>query len=1020
MCENNTDLFVITGGNGFIVSPTPDNICSPHIDRKKGSHVAARLYTNGHRVRIVDIAEYSSFDAPICHEKIIGNLCDPATCERAVRGAHTVLHFAAMMGGMGTIHAHNDFAIYGANHRMTENILFASLTAGVKRLLYASSACVYPEHLQKDSSCDVSLSEDDVWRHMPPSSQGLYGLEKLHSENLLSQFKSAMDIRIARFHNVFGPRGAWTNGHEKAPAALIRKALASKLLGDSPAVMEIWGDGMQRRSFLFIDDAVDAILRLIDSNSGEAVNIGSDRSITILNLARLAINAAGLPDSAVDFQFDSSKPVGVGSRNSNNTLVRALLDWSPQVTLEQGVIRTAQWIEEEIERVIKDIGHASARSAFLKDLQRSRLIEFQKESVVFAILLPITSRGTVNPRGCLEHLTTFARSLSRTTWRDRTELGGTHFHVRIYLAIDHDDALLAPDGREARDILTDQGFSDVDVQSYAFPQGHVCKLWRASARLAWENGCDYCVLMGDDVELLDEGWMRDTVSEFQSIAARERVPSNFGCVVFTDTSFPGMPTFPILHRTHLDIFDGEVIPDHFINQDGDPFIYQLYRRWGCAVMFDSRIRNNVGGSDEARYEKQHAANWTFQILDKSCSRVEAWLAITAPSVQRKVTLDVIIPSYRVDMGFLEPILQLQSSSTCSVMWIVIVDNPNAPGLGTLQHQHGHRADVRIRVNTVNVGASSSRNRGLDEAAGEWAHFLDDDVLPASNLLEQAEKVIRAHPDATGFIGNSYFPEAATVFTCALHLSGVTYFWDIASKMAEEDIPWGVTANLIARRNVDDGVRFDLRFPKTGGGEDIDFCRRKRALGKEGFRAAPGVRVTHPYWGGGARSYWRFYMWSRGDGALIKMYPELTYLDGAPNSAELLLISAATLMAGIFLWRHGLIMLGARGALAVILANVTHDLYRHLLRDAARPQADARYRLSGLLWMVAVAESALIRMSSELGRTVGQLERGDFEYIERRFEWFTGRAGDGPMEEEKRNSRERMGLFVTVLASLMWY
>jgi nucleoside-diphosphate-sugar epimerase/glycosyltransferase involved in cell wall biosynthesis len=974
----------------------------------KGAHVAARLYSLGHRVRIADIAEDSYFDdAPVCHEKVIGNLCDPATCERAVRGAHTVLHFAAMMGGMGTIHADNDFAIYEANHRMTQNILSASLTAGVKRLFYASSACVYPEQLQKDSSCDVSLSEDDVWRYTPPSSQGLYGLEKLHSENLLYQFKSAIDIRIARFHNVFGPKGAWANGHEKAPAALIRKALASKLLGESPALIEIWGDGMQRRSFLFIDDAVDAITLLLDSNSSDAVNIGSDRSITILDLARLAINAAGLPESAVKFRFDSSKPAGVGSRNSNNTLVRALLDWSPQVTLEQGVARTAQWIKEEIERAI------SARTASLQDLQRSRLIEFRKESVVFAILLPITSRGTVNPRECLDRLRTFAQSLSRSTWRDRNEFGGTQFHVRIYLAIDHDDALLAPDGREARDILIDEGFSDVDVQLYAFPKGHVCKLWRASARRAWKN-CDYYVLMGDDVEVLDEGWMRDTVSEFQRIAAREKVPPNFGCVVFTDTSFPGMPTFPILHRTHLDIFDGEVIPDHFINQDGDPFIYQLYRRWGCAVMFDSRIRNNVGGSDGARYEKQHVANWTFQVLDDSCSQVESWLATTAPTVRRKLTLDVIIPSYRVDMRFLEPILQLQSSLTCTVMWIVIVDNRDAPGLGTLQHRHGHRADVRIRVNNVNIGASSSRNRGLDESAGEWAHFLDDDVLPALDLLKQAEKEIRAHPDAAGFVGNSHFPEATTIFTCALHLAGVTYFWDIASKMAE-DIPWGVTASLIARRNVDDGVRFDLSFPKTGGGEDIDFCRRKRAGAKEGFRAAPNVRVTHPYWGGGTRSYWRFYMWSRGDGALIKMYPELTYLDGAPNSAELLLVSAATLFAGVLLWRRGLMMLGARGAAALILANVTHDLYRHLLRDAARTQGDARYRLSGPLWMVAVAESALIRMFSELGRTVGQLERGEFEFIGRRFEWFAGRAGNGPMEEEKRNSRERMALFVTVLA-----
>jgi GT2 family glycosyltransferase len=660
--------------------------------------------------------------------------------------------------------------------------------------------------------------------------------------------------------------------------------------------------------------------------------------------------------------------------------------------------------------------NTSARTDLLENLQRSRVVEFRKESIVFAILLPITSRGTTDQRDCLARLRTFARSLFRTTWRDRNEIGATHFHARVYLAIDQDDPLLAPDGREACNILISEGIIDVNVHSYTFPKGHICKLWKASARKAWDERCDYYVLMGDDVELLDEGWMRDTVAEFESLAKREDVPSNFGCVAFTDVSFPGMPTFPILHRRHLDIFGGDVIPDCFINQDGDPYLYQLYRRWGCAIMFHSRICNNLGGSGQARYEKRHAVDWTFEVLEKSCTQVEAWLSTNSHSVQRKMALDIIIPSYRVDMSFLEPILKLQPSHTCTVMWIIIVDNPDAAGVSTLQYRYGHRADVRIRVNDTSAGASASRNRGLGESAGEWAHFLDDDVLPASDLLVQAEKAIRAYPDAAGFVGNSMFPQATSVFTSAVHLAGVTYFWDIASKM-DEDIPWGVTANLIARRDVSDGIRFDLRFPKTGGGEDIDFCRRKRSRAKEGFRAAPDVRVTHPYWNGGKRSYWRFYMWAKGDGALTKMYPELSYVDGAPNSAELLLVSVAMLLAGALLRRGAFALFGARAVAAMILANILHDLYRHLLRDAARTREDPRYALSGPLWVVVVAESALIRMFSELGRTVGQLERGEFGMLGRRFDWFTGRAGRGPIAEEKRNSQQRLVLFVGMLALL---
>jgi nucleoside-diphosphate-sugar epimerase/glycosyltransferase involved in cell wall biosynthesis len=982
----------------------------------QGSHLAARLYNEGNHVRVVDIVDHSSFRTPICHEQIVGNLCDFSICERAVRGAHTVFHLAATMGGMGTIHAANDSAIYEANHRMTQNVLSASVAAGVKCLFYASSACVYPEQLQEDSSRDVSLSEDDVWKYTPPNSQGLYGLEKLHSETLLYQHKSVIDIRIARFHNVYGPRGAWDNGREKAPAALIRKALVGKLLGASQVIIEIWGDGKQRRSFLFIDDAVEAILLLIESDHRDPVNIGSDHAVTILDLAHLAIDAVGLSASAVKFRFDSSKPVGVGSRKSDNTLIKSVLHWSPQVSLEQGVDLTAQWIRKELEQTAKQVVNTSARTDLLENLQRSRVVEFRKESIVFAILLPITSRGTTDQRDCLARLRTFARSLFRTTWRDRNEIGATHFHARVYLAIDQDDPLLAPDGREACNILISEGIIDVNVDSYTFPKGHICKLWKASARKAWDERCDYYVLMGDDVELLDEGWMRDTVAEFESLAKREDVPSNFGCVAFTDVSFPGMPTFPILHRRHLDIFGGDVIPDCFINQDGDPYLYQLYRRWGCAIMFHSRICNNLGGSGQARYEKRHAVDWTFEVLEKSCTQVEAWLSTNSHSVQRKMALDIIIPSYRVDMSFLEPILKLQPSHTCTVMWIIIVDNPDAAGVSTLQYRYGHRADVRIRVNDTSAGASASRNRGLGESAGEWAHFLDDDVLPASDLLVQAENAIRAYPDAAGFVGNSMFPQATSVFTSAVHLAGVTYFWDIASKM-DEDIPWGVTANLIARRDVSDGIRFDLRFPKTGGGEDIDFCRRKRSRAKEGFRAAPDVRVTHPYWNGGKRSYWRFYMWAKGDGALTKMYPELSYVDGAPNSAELLLVSVAMLLAGALLRRGAFALFGARAVAAMILANILHDLYRHLLRDAARTREDPRYALSGPLWVVVVAESALIRMFSELGRTVGQLERGEFGMLGRRFDWFTGRAGRGPIAEEKRNSQQRLVLFVGMLALL---
>ncbi|KAA1474436.1 glycosyltransferase family 2 protein [Dentipellis sp. KUC8613] len=1007
-------VYVVTGGNGFI-----------------GSHVAVMLRNCDQFVRIVDIKPTSLFTEPICDELVVGNLCDPAFCTRIVQGAHTVLHFAAVMGGMGTIHEENDFEIYEENQAMTVNIVRACIAAGVKRLFYASSACVYPESLQGSDNKDVSLREDDVWAKPPPKPQGLYGLEKLVSEILLQQFESKMTLCIARFHNVYGPRGAWCDGREKAPAALLRKAICARRLFEqtkTKPAMEVWGSGDQRRSFLYIEDCVQAIERFlfqvdgVEAKDTKIVNIGSDQSVTISELARIAVRAAGLEEADVDFKFDLHKPVGVALRNSNNEFVLEALDWRPATPLEHGLNDTALWMQREIDTRLRPL-NPSARVAFLEGLQESRLVDMKLERTTFAVLLPITSRGAGAPEDCLEHLGRFAHSLERTTWRDMHQLGGKRFRIKIYLAIDAVDTFLLQPENKAVDVLLKAGFSDVKVLECTFPPGYICHLWRACARRAWEDGCDYFILLGDDVELQDEGWMRDAEAEFADIAKAEGVPVGFGCVAFTDTSFPGMPTFPIVHRNHTDVFQGDVVPDSFVNQDGDPFLFQLYRRFGCSRMFGSRIRNNLGGSDNARYEKQHAVDWTFGVLDCATDALEQSLQAVNPSACRKLTIDIIIPCYRVQMRYLRPILELEPSKDCTVMFIVIIDDPNSPHIAALEQRYAHRPDVRIRINVQNLGASASRNRGLRESAAEWAFFLDDDVLPAHDLLLAAERAIRAAPAAAGFVGTARLPCADRVFTAALHLAGVTYFWDIAAKLpgAADDLPWGVTANLIARRSAPDGVQFDLQFPKTGGGEDIDYVLRKRAYALEhggtGFCAAPDVVVTHPWWNGGRRSYWRFYMWSKGDGGLVRMYPELTYFGGAPNSAEFFLLGAVMFLLGTFAvvaanstW---LLVFSVKMFVATLLANVVHDVYRHLWRDADRMRT-MNTSVTGVRWFVAVVESSLVRMFSEWGRVAGILERGEVMLLGWRFDWFAGRVGDGPRNEERMNARQRAVLVLGIL------
>jgi GDP-D-mannose 3', 5'-epimerase len=312
---------LVTGAGGFI-----------------GHHLVKDLVSRGYWVRGVDI-KAPEFEESGAHEFELLDLRFWENCQKAVAGIDEVYALAADMGGMGFISQNHSQILYN-NAMINFQTLEAARQAGVGRYLYTSSACIYPEHLQ--TGADVTpLKEEDAY---PAAPQDAYGWEKLITEQLAGHYRNEYDIqtRTVRFHNIFGPLGTWHGGREKAPAAMCRKVAIAKLTGNP--VVEIWGDGEQTRSFAYVDDCVEGIYRLMRSDYGEPLNLGQDRLISINGLVDLVSAAADLEVEKKHIEG----PQGVRGRNSDNSRLRKVLDWEPQVSLEEGLAITYSWIEQQL------------------------------------------------------------------------------------------------------------------------------------------------------------------------------------------------------------------------------------------------------------------------------------------------------------------------------------------------------------------------------------------------------------------------------------------------------------------------------------------------------------------------------------------------------------------------------------------------------------------------------------------------------------------------------------------------
>ena len=339
---------LVLGGGGFI-----------------GGHLAKKLKDEGFWVRIVDIKEKHEYwnHEDICHEYIHGDLRDPMLVSRVmmspnqtsesdnVNSFDEVYQLAADMGGAGYIFTgENDANVMHNSALINLNVTHEAAKKSVKRVFYSSSACMYPEHNQLDPN-NPNCEESSAYPANPDSE---YGWEKLFSERLFLAFNRnyGLDVRVARFHNIFGPMGTWIGGKEKAPAAMCRKAAETPSGGE----LEVWGDGLQTRSFLYIDDCVEAVLRFMRQDKFYGpVNIGSEEMVTINQLAQMAIDLSDKDINIKNIEGEEFKakygfkcPVGVRGRNSDNKLYKEKMGWEVSMPLIEGMSKTFEWINKQV------------------------------------------------------------------------------------------------------------------------------------------------------------------------------------------------------------------------------------------------------------------------------------------------------------------------------------------------------------------------------------------------------------------------------------------------------------------------------------------------------------------------------------------------------------------------------------------------------------------------------------------------------------------------------------------------
>jgi glycosyltransferase involved in cell wall biosynthesis len=570
----------------------------------------------------------------------------------------------------------------------------------------------------------------------------------------------------------------------------------------------------------------------------------------------------------------------------------------------------------------------------------------------------------------------FSRSLKATASPEQLVL------TECIVGIDMDDRVFQSE--ESRDrirkLLPCQAvFVEIRQTMY----GCVCKIWNFLASKARN---DFIVLLGDDVKLIDADWQQLIVMKFRQISSENNLPFGAACVSMNDLSFPGFPTFPVIHRWHMRHF-GSLLPRQFVNQGGDPYLYELYSRFNAsAFCVPCRLENTIGGDGDARYEK-HQITWCGQILNMNLRKLK-----TVLGDPKGIVLDIVVPSYRTNNNaFLDRIAKLRATCQMYVRFWFVVDNPKQDHITAVKQLANElnakqlQVDANYFISVIhydeNRGASYARNTGFNYSTADWVLFLDDDVIPDEHILDAYAGALRRYPDAKVFVGQTELPSSFNMWTAMLQTCNVGYFYGIAKQMIHPS--WGVTANLMVRGSrFNHTIQFKGIYPKTGGGEDIDlvyqFKEWYRTLGRRVTVGVPEAKVQHPWWNQGKLCYRQITGWAWGDSLCITEWRKKTFM-AFPNWIE----HIAFVLAPLTVYT-GKLATGLTLSMSIVFLEHAVKCIQYYPETRRVIGSDSCWKR---MWVAFGAGSVL--SAQEITRVVALIHRGSIFSLCRRVDWFDG-------------------------------